>query len=69
MFCKESMDAKVMAHVHGLFFVGCLENMKCVYRGLADAFGMKCKYAVREMGMHVVVYLERRVVCLCDERW
>ena len=29
---------------------------------LADAFGMKCKYAVREMGMHEVEYLERGIV-------
>ena len=62
MFYHETKDVEMIAHVDDLFVVGSLEDVQDVYRGLADAFEMKCTYAGPKTGNNEVEYLTRRIV-------
>ena len=50
MFYHETEDVEMIADVDDLFMVGCLKDVQDVYRGLADAFEMKCTDAGPKTG-------------------
>ena len=50
MFYHATNDVEMIPHVDDLFVVGCLKDVQGVYRGLADAFEMKCTYAGPKTG-------------------
>ena len=59
MYHNETRDVEM---IEIYFVVGCFKDVQEVYRGLADAFEMKCTYAKPKTGNSEDEYLGRRIV-------